>query len=236
MLIDWIFNKKKSTYVLTAMLVICYASAFLPHGVFWLSLLPFIGSTVIPFAIFLVWISDSEIFGKILSRRWTTVVVTGIMVVYGMFANTFANSFINGLFKVDPAHFAVTRIFLTTVYLLIGIFQPLVMLPIGVALLLFGGFLIPVILLMDIEKKSLRYFGIFLLASVLISASSHSLSLLERHLPLLTEQVALNADFNENHRCTAPWPRNVDKVVFLQDGSVLAHISGTRNYEIFPCN
>jgi hypothetical protein len=132
-------------------------------------------------------------------------------------------------------HFTVTNIFLTTVYLLIGVFQPFVMFPIWLALLLLGSFVLPALLVMGTGMQALKRIGLFLLATMLVSASTESLGLLQHQLPLLAEKVALHSDFNEKHRCTAAWSVNVDKVVFLHDGDVLARISGTRNYEVLPC-
>lgn len=233
MLIDWIDDKKKSTYVLTLLLVLCYAGAFMFPGVPWIALTALIGSIICPFAIFLVWIIDSAFVEKLLSRRWTAVLFAGVVVIYGMFANTFSSDLINDYFKVDPVHFKVTNIFLTMVYLLVGVFQPFVMFPIWLALILFGGFVVPALLVAG--KQAAKRIGLFLLASVLVSASTQSLGLLQHQLPLLAERVALRSDFNEKHRCTAKWAVEVDKVVFLHDGSVLAHIAGTRSYEVLPC-
>jgi hypothetical protein len=71
---------------------------------------------------------------------------------------------------------------------------------------------------------------------VIVSSSNQILYLLEVNLPSLAEKVALWSDFNEKHRCTAKWSVDVDKVIFLHDGNVLAHItSGTNNYEVLPC-
>lgn len=235
MFIDWIDDKKKSTYVLTILLVCCYAAVFAFPGVPWIALTALIGSIICPFAIFLVWVADSAFVDKFLGRRWTAIIFAGVVVVYGMFANTFASDLINDYFKVDPAHFTVTNIFLTTVYLLVGVFQPFVMFPIWLALLLLGGFALPALLIMGPTLQALKRIGLFMLASVLISASTQSLGLLQHQLPLLAEKVALRSDFNEKHRCTAKWSEEVDKVVFLHDGNVLAHISGTRNYEVLPC-
>ncbi len=234
--IDWIEDKKKSTYVLTILLLACYVSVFAFPGVPEVALFALAVSIISPFAIFLVWIIDSAFVGKLLSRRWTAILFAGIVVVYGMFANTFSSDLINDYFKVDPAHFTVTSIFLTTVYLLVGVFQPFVMLPIWLALMFLGSFLFPALLAMGTGMQALKRIGLFLLATVLLSASTQSLGLLQHQLPLLAEKVALRADFNEKHRCTASWSLNVDKVVFLHDGNVLAHISGTRNYEVLPCN
>lgn len=234
--IDWIDDKKKSTYVLTTLLVACYLSVFAFPGVPWVAMSALIGSIIFPFAIFLVWIIDSAFVEKLLSRRWTAILFAGVVVVYGMFANTFSSDLINDYFKVDPAHFTVTNIFLTTVYLLVGVFQPFVMFPIWLALLLLGGFVLPALLVMGTGVQALKRIGLFLLATVLISASTQSLGLLQHQLPLLAEKVALRSDFNEKHRCTAAWSVSVDKVVFLHDGNVLAHISGTQNYEVLPCN
>ena len=121
--IDWIDDKKKSTYVLTTSLVACYAAVFVFPGIPWIALSALIGSIIFPFAIFLVWIIDSVFVEKLLSRRWTAILFAGVVVVYGIFANTFSSDLINNYFRVDPVHFTVTNIFLTTVYLLVGVFQ-----------------------------------------------------------------------------------------------------------------
>jgi hypothetical protein len=234
-LINWIDDRKKSTNVLVVFLVLTHASAFLFSNVSWIALIAVIASIVCPFAIFLVWVVDSPWIDKLLGRRWTSALIVGTIVVYGMFANTFASDLINGLFKVDPTHFTVTSIFLTTVYLLVGVFQPFVMFPVWLTFLLLAGVLIPLLLLMGSNKQAFKHVGFVLLAIWLVSASTQSLGLLKYHLPLLAERVALASDFNENYRCTAKWDVQVDKVVFLNDGHVLAHVQGTRKYEILPC-
>jgi hypothetical protein len=234
--IAWIDDKKKSTYVLTALLVGCYAAFFVFPGVLWVTDIALIGSIIFPLVIFLVWIVDSAVVEKLLSRRWTAILFAWVVAVHGMFANTFSSDLINGYFKVDPAHFTVTNIFLTTVYFLVGVFQPLVMFPLSLASLFLGVYVVAVLFLMGMGMQALKRIGLFLLATALISASTQNLSLLQHQLPRLAELVALRADFNEKHRCTTTWAVNVDKVIFLHDGNVLAHISGTRNYEVLPCN
>ncbi|OWP49186.1 hypothetical protein [Pseudomonas nitroreducens] len=234
--IDWIDDKKKSTYVLTTLLIACYAAAYALPGKHWVALTALAGSIVLPFAIFLVWVIDSNLVERLLSRRWTAILFAGAVILYGMIANTFSSNLINDYFKVDPAHFTVTNVFLTTVYLFIGVFQPFVILPIWLALLLLSTLLIPAFIIMGSGLKALKRIGLYLLATFLVSASTQILGLLEKQLPTLAEKVALYSDFNEKHRCTAVWPASVDKVVFLYDGNVLAHISKTRNYEVFPCS
>jgi len=233
--ISWIDDRKKSTVVLTALLMSAYLAVLVLPGIPWLALTALIFSIVCPFAIFLVWIVDSPWTDKLLTRRWTAILLSGVVIVYGMFANTYASDLINSYFRVDPAHFTVTSTFLTTAYLLIGVFQPFVMFPLWLALVLLGGLVLPALLIVGPGSQVFKRLGLFVLATVLISASTQSLGLLQHQLPLLAERVALASDFNEKHRCTTKWELPVDKVVFLADGNVLGHIQGTRNYEILPC-
>lgn len=232
--INWIDDKKKSTYVLVGVLLISYAATMIFQEP-WLAVVAAIASIICPFALLLVWIVDTAWIEKLLQRRWTAILIGGGLIVYGMVANTFASDLINDHFKVDPTHFTVTTIFLTTAYLLVGVFQPFVMVPLWLTTIVLGGFILPALVLTGAGLQPLKRVGLFFLATVLISASTQSLGIFHYQLPLLVEQVALRADFNEKHRCTAKWPVEVDKVVFLHDGNVLAHITGTRNYEIFPC-
>jgi len=105
--IDWIDDKKKSTYVLATLLVVCYAAVFMFPGVPWVAMSALIGSIIFPFAIFLVWIIDSAFVEQLLSRRWTAIIFAGVVVVYGMFANTFSSDLINDIFKGGYPEFCV---------------------------------------------------------------------------------------------------------------------------------
>jgi hypothetical protein len=230
-LINWIDDRKKSTNVLVIFLVLTHIGAHLCSGVPWIARIAVIASIVCPFAIFLIWVVDSPWIEKLLCRRWTSTLIVGTIIVYGMFANTFASDLINSLFKVDPTHFTITNIFLTTAYLLVGVFQPYVMIPVWLVLFFLVGISLPAFLLTGPVKR----IGFALLSLWLITVSTQSLSLFKGYLPILAEQVALASDFNENHRCTAKWDVLVDKVVFLNDGHVLAHVQGTSKYEILPC-
>lgn len=234
-LLDWIDDKKQSTWVLTSLLIAAHVSIFLFPDVMWVVLSALVVSILCPFAIFLVWIIDSVFIERIIRRRWTSVLLAGGIVTYGMIANTFASDLINTHFMVDPSHFTVTTIFLTTAYLLVGVFQPLVMFPIWLALVLLGTFIVPVLLLMGPGKQMLKRVGIFFAATLIISTSTRTLDLLRIQLPLLAEKVALAADFNQSHRCTAQWDSNIDRVIFLNDGHVLGHVAGTSRYEVLPC-
>lgn len=233
-LVNWIDDRKKSTKVLVATLVLAYALAKFGPAVPWVLTAALVCSIVCPFALFLVWIIDSPLTDKLLARRWTAVLLSGAAVVYGMFANTYASDLINNYFRVDPAHFTVTSIFVTTIYLLVGVFQPFVLFPAWLALVLLGGIALPMLMVVDSWRTGFKRVGLFILALLLVSASTQSLGLLEHHLPLLAERVALAADFNEKHRCTAHWDLPVDKVVFLADGNVLAHIQDGK-YAVLPC-
>jgi hypothetical protein len=122
-----------------------------------------------------VWVVDTPWIEKLLSRRWTAALITGAVVIYGMFANKYASDVINEYFKVDPSHFTVTSIFLTTAYLLVGLFQPFVVLPVWLALFFLGMFVAPALLLAGTGKQRLLRFGGFALALFLISASTQSL-------------------------------------------------------------
>lgn len=233
--IDWIDNKKTSTYVIFISLGICYGIVYLFPNCQWVASIALLGSILFPFTLFLIWVIDSELIRRLLNRRWTAVLFTGVVVTYGMFANTFSNDLINELFRVDPAHFTVTRIFLTTTYLLVGIFQPFVVLPVSIAVLLLGGVVLFALLFIGTGKQVAKRIVVFLFGSLAITASAQTLGLLQNGLPRLTELVALRSDFNEHHRCTAKWSVRVDKVVFLHDGNVLGHIAGARSYQILPC-
>lgn len=232
---DWIDDKKKSTWVLAALLSACYLGAILFPELRWVAPVAIIGSVVFPFAIFLVWVVDSSFVEKLLSRRWTAILVSGAVIVYGVFANMFSIELLNAHFGIDPAHFPITNIFLTTVYLLVGVFQPFVLFPLWLAVIVLGGIVMVVLLSIDTWKQRVKRGVVFVVAGVLLSASTQSLALLKHHLPRLAEQVALRADFNERHRCNARWSESVDKVIFLPDGTVFAHISGTENYKVLPC-
>lgn len=232
--INWIDDKKKSTYVLIGILLISYA-AMIVFQVPWIAIVAAVASIICPFALLLVWIVDTAWVEKLVRRRWTAILIGGGLILYGMVANTFASGLINDYFKVDPTHFTVTSIFLTTAYLLVGIILPFVMSPLWLATIVLGGLILPALMVTGTGLQPLKRVGLFILALVLISVFTESLGIFQHQLPLLAEQVALRADFNEKHRCTAKWLVAVDKVVFLHDGNVLAHIAGTRTYEIFPC-
>lgn len=85
-------------------------------------------------------------------------------------------------------------------------------------------------------RKSLKRAALLCLFAVLASASGQTLGLLQNELPQLAERVALRSDFNDSNRCTADWPARVDKVLFLNDGNVLAHLPATQSYQVLPCN
>ncbi|WP_153141515.1 hypothetical protein [Paraburkholderia agricolaris] len=234
--IDWIDDKKISTRILVILLVAIYVGAHFGRPVPWVGMAALLGSIVLPFAIFLIWVIDSDWIDRLLKRRWTAILFAGAVVIYGIFARTFSNDLLNTYFKVDPGYFPVTGIFLTTVYLLVGVFQPLVMFPISLAVVMFGGISLLVIFMLDNWCKRLKRAALLCLFAVLASASGQTLGLLQNELPQLAERVALRSDFNDNNRCTADWPARVDKVLFLNDGNVLAHLPATQSYQVLPCN
>lgn len=233
--INWIDDKKRSTYVLSVLLFCCYAGMGLFPASPAVALAAFLGSITVPFLIALIWLIDNTFIDKLLNRRWTAIFFAAVVIVYGMFANTFSSSLINELFGVDPTHFTVTSIFLTTIYLLIGIFQPFVIFPIWLAMIVISGVALPVLLVLGTGLQPFKRIGLFLSATIVISVASQTLGIVKNELPTLAEMVALHTDFHEKHRCTAIWTSKVDKVVFLADGNVLAHVSDKREYEVLPC-
>lgn len=232
---NWINSKKKSTYVIISVLVASYLSVTIFSGVAWVAVIALSASIVCPFALFLVWVVDTALIEKLLERRWTAILIAGVIVVYGMFANSFASEMINQIFMVDPEHFVVTSVFLTAVYLLVGLFAPFFVLPAYLVAIFSGLIALPAFFMLGSNKQALTRVLLWLFTVFIISTTAQMYGLFKYQLPQLAETVALWSDFNEHHRCDATWQVSVDKVIFLENGKVLGHIQNTRDYVVLPC-
>lgn len=184
--------------------------------------------------------------GRIAVKLWDGWYAKGIWVVavfvYGLYAKKWAGDVVNELFGVDARFFGNTTGLLAVLFapfgllyrkevielvVWCGIAVSLIGLPLHVAWLAFWP---------GLTSRSKHLLSmLFWWGAFLIYLMSMPLWALAFRPAIVN--FALWADFNETHLCVDPWIFAADRVVFLDNGLVLAHMTfGGERFETKSCN
>lgn len=196
-----------------------------------------------PFLIVFVWVAENQKIKKLIEVGWVQIVIGWLAVLVWLIAGCYASETLNGFFCVGADNFPVAKTILTACYVIIGVLF-------FCLLLMFVVRFDVLSLALDFSKEQRVWFpvreaSLFALKGI-GSAVIYSTFVvlfffwvwgLKSSLPQMGALVAYTADFNSFHRCENVWPVPVDRVVFLGDAKVLAHVAGkTGEYLVLPCN
>lgn len=237
-------NKLRLTKIFSCIFFFSYAGIIALHknqGNIFIEIGCLVLALALPVAILYTWTRD--VIDRFLNHKEMYPVVATLIGTYGVVAHTFAGDLTNGVFGVDPTYFTITNTILT------AIFPFVIMGKLGVPVLAYFIFTSGLILTVavfyyllspsdDDRKKVLSFVRFFLWLAVIVSLVSTyvtTLSALNSNIYTFAERVALATDFNSNFRCSVDMRGAVDKVVFLQDGMILAHLRGSNTYAAMSC-
>ncbi|MDO8826101.1 hypothetical protein [Methylophaga sp.] len=217
---------KMNIYTLTILLVY---TGYLPHinALFWLSL------------------SDTgkQIREHLKFWHWT-VVISYIVFVYSLYAQSWATALLNSTFPVDPSKFGITGAFLTVLVAPVSLlYYPDYLAGIHTATIVISMFIIPflgIALLVGFSiKKTLKIIaGIFALTFLMSFFVTLMLNF-TMHIKDITRTFALNTDFNSSHLCGDEWANESKSVIFLGGNKVLAYFDGResgKQFEVVECD
>jgi len=185
---------------------------------------------IIPFFIMVLLALDTHWFNRLI-KFWTfKFFIYFITTVYIIFANLHASTEINNIFDISSSEFPITTIILTFKYALILFFDTIY--PLHLLWTLFFGLVIIILLFLKKFKLSVILLAITLYLSMYIGVIVPIL----KHQDNIVKQIAYKFDFNKKYYCSKL--KNVDSVVFLSNGKVLARYTiplNGKEFEVIEC-
>jgi len=242
--LSWVKNASLSIKILSGLLFLVYLAITLLKEYMFVELyLGLLFSTlIIPFSILAILITESSIYKSISDTKWTSILMGLGIAIYLSLANIWAGVEVNRIFEISPGNLPYTTTALTLVYFLNTIMLPIAQLAFFTVLILSSFWVIYVLI---IDFQNIKAFGKRVLYAALtvfyVGTVMGGTSGIDKTKETYAIKIALFADFNKYHRCTAPMPKNLEGVIFLSSGSVLtsekAIKNGKANYEfnVLPC-
>lgn len=201
-------------------------------------------NAALPFIVVFLILFAVGFFKAVEGVGWIKLLWVAAGFLYLLAANKWAGDVLNDIFKIDPSLFPTTSKVLAVVFgplflydsTVWGMFYSIAL----VTLSLFLTTVLPAALIdpklwQQLSGKKWVWVGV---AFVMVAIWAPVNSILARKYPMLVEQLAIWGDFNDNHRCVNLEPQQVQKVIFLKDGNVLAlrtNLTGSTKYVVFHC-
>lgn len=196
----------------------------------------------IPFIVICIYIYESDIYTAVKEQIWFKITSKLFILIYSVFALSYAMNQVNHIFNVDPKLFPITISFLTFSYFPILILD-IITTP-TIIIIAFSGLWLMIIIMKKFANahikwmdtiKELLYFLLFLL---ILSITQSLLSLYKFKLSEeYAIQVALKTDFMTEHRCDNLQNEHIDRVLFMSDNNVLTYTKDSKKpFEVQPCN
>ncbi|MCS6173223.1 hypothetical protein [Shewanella baltica] len=204
--------------------------AFVEMNIYTISAL-FIYTGYVPHINILLWLSFSEVGKKIKEKvklqHWA-VIISYLLFVYSLYAQSWAASLINEIFHIDPAKFGITESFLIVLIAPVSLlYYPDHLAIINTGTVLASMLIAPILVLGLIAgfaaKKVFKAIGIVLLVTFLMSFFSTLMFKFTLHTKDVAEKFALNTDFNTVHMCKNSWVNEATSLVFLGGSKVLVY-------------
>jgi hypothetical protein len=196
----------------------------------------------IPFIVMCIYIYESDIYTAVKEQIWFKITSKLFILIYSVFALSYAMNQVNHIFNVDPKLFPITISFLTFSYF------PIFLLDIlntpTIAIQVFSGLWIMIIFMKKIANSHIKWIDSikeFLYFSLFLFVLSITHSLLNLYKYKLSKnfaiEVALKTDFMTEHRCVNLKNKHIDGVLFLSDNNVLTYTKDSKNpLEVQICN
>lgn len=240
---NWVQDRKISSFVVLAALVAAYATLFLlgsPERVPLLFYAALLLTLLCPVALLLIWLTSNRSYGVLMKTTWTSILIGLGISVYTVLAGIWAGGVVNEVFEVSPGHFPVTLAVMTAIYFFNTILFSLASW--GMVVLVAGSslYLIWILFWWKGWKTAIKQFARMVMAAFLVGTVLGGVSAIDRNKHQIAKMTAGYADFNVYHRCAEQWPITVSGVVFLGSGKVLAALPddgfGSSAYHVLACS
>jgi len=186
---------------------------------------------ILPFVLIILWFSTSETGKSIRAyfKKWhVAILFSWFILLYSLYAQKWAATHLNVLFNIDGNNFDITSTLLAVLFTPFGLlYQENIVGSAWTALIIVSmvlGSALPFLLFLTIPfKKILKITGMSFLILTLSSFFLGTIGHLTKNLKVMTKNIALMTDFNENHLCTDEWSKKAQSVIFLGGEKVLAY-------------
>lgn len=181
-------------------------------------------SAVIPYIIPFLWFGSFDLIKKCFDPVWIKLVIFLIGLAYFVASGAWASSLINNVFGIAASNFLFTSIIVPIAYLPIHIL-PFILSWILILISIVLPFYLLWIIFLDTDDLKLKLLrgGKAMLLLVYLGFLFGSTGFLFKTKDKIVEEIALQVDFDSKHRCTNLKNSNVDKVIHIGNGEVLAH-------------
>jgi uncharacterized membrane protein len=220
--------------------------AFVEMNIYTITAL-FIYTGYVPHINILLWFSFSnigkQIREKVKLQHWA-VIMSYIIFIYFLYAQSWAASLINGIFHIDPVKFGITESFLIVLIAPVSLlYYPDHLAVLHTGTILASMLIAPILVLGVIAgfspKKVFKAIGVVLLVTFLMSFFSTLMFKFTLHTKDVAEKFALYTDFNTVHMCNDEWAKEATSLIFLGGSKVLVYsekMKAGARYKVQTCD
>lgn len=237
----------RSPYLNTLYIWVVIFILFMFKGNFFTALGVLVYTGYLPVFNGVLWLSKSRT-GKVIRERlkvWHWAVITSwVVFIYSLYAQSWASSLLNDIFKVGSSHFPITESFLAVLIAPVSLlYYPDYLAGIHTATIISAMIVIPALSVAFAAGFSFRVlFKIFASLLAIIALMTFFVTLMfnfTSNLNDVTKTFALNADFYSDNPCNNEWASKSNHVIFLGGDRVLAYFENSsedHRFKVVSCD